>query len=270
MKRILKKQSFTLGILIVLTGLLASPMLAVHAQAPTPIQSKMTDTTIAISLANPMVKPGDDFDININITTDTPTRGMQTELHYDPKLIEISGFTEGTFYKAWAQANNASTVMVPNPSPDNQNGVVPLFSIVVVGGATGEGPKGSGTLVIFHAKAKAGASGTATLNLNNIIISDAGDAFGAASPFAGVKVQDGIVGIGVGTGIVQPTAYPLLEPTAVVASTQGPEPTAVRRTSSSQGSGQSPWGIWVIVIPLAVAGLIGVFTFFSFRKKPKA
>ncbi|MGB8214462.1 MAG: cohesin domain-containing protein [Anaerolineales bacterium] len=249
--------------LLVPASLLLVPLAAVSAQAPTPIQAKMSNTLISLSLANPSVNPGDSFDITMNISTDTPTRGMQAALHFNPKLVEIDGFTEGTFYKTWAQANNASTAVIPNPTPDNQNGIIPQFAITVLGGTNGTGPTGSGTLFTFHAKAKAGASGLADFSLDQVIVSNAGDAQGNASPLAGVKIQEAVLGVGVTTGIVQPTAYPLSQ---VATPTVGVEPTVVRR-STEQGSG-SPLGIWVIVIPIVVAALlIGVFVLLNSRKK---
>ncbi len=277
MKSNLKKQGFTLGFLAALAGfalmvmMLQSPVVAVHAQAATLIQSKITNTTLSVSLANASVNAGDAFDFSLNVSTDTPTRGFQAQVNFDPKLMEVSACDEGSFYKDWANANNASTAMIPGPSPDNSKGVIPLFAVIVTGGTSGQGPFGDGTLVTCHAKAKPGASGQAAISLSDVIISDAGNTAGAPSPFAGVKIQEAIVGIG-GPAPAQPTAYALSNATAIPTpgsistSNSGQEATAIRRNASAE-SGSTGLGIWVIIIPLVVAGLLGLFVLLTRKKK---
>ena len=277
MKSNIKKQGISIGLLAALAVialmimLLQSPATAVHAQAATPIQGKMTNTTLSASLANASVNAGDAFDFSLAISTDTPTRGFQAQVSFDPKLMEVSACDEGNFYKDWASSNNASTAMIPGPTPDNSKGVIPLFAVIITGGTTGQGPQGDGTLVTCHAKAKPGASGQAAISLSEVIITDAGNAAGAPSPFVGVKIHEAIVGIG-GAAPAQPTAYAVSDATITPASSSNPAsnpgaaPTAVRRTTSAESS-STGLGIWVIIIPLVVAGLLGMFVLLTRKKK---
>jgi hypothetical protein len=248
---------------------------------PTQRPTVASDTTVALTVPGKPVKPGNAFDVSVTIQTDTQTRGAQFELHFDPKLVEVTGFDEGDFYKKWAESVGARTIVVPEPEADNAAGTLSSTSVAVLGAAPGAGgAKGSGIVMTIHAKAKDGASGAAEFTLSGVIVADDGGPDGVhAVNLGGVKTQNGRVAIGGGDvqAVAQPTAEAL--PTA----TQAAKPTAVatiaRRVPNatpdtnltaleSSGNDQGQGGIpWVVVVP--VVGLVGIggAAFFLLRRR---
>ncbi|MDR3578023.1 MAG: cohesin domain-containing protein [Anaerolineaceae bacterium] len=256
----------TLLALSVLAGLLLSPKVPVLAQKATAIPTKMSNTTIGISPANPVVNPGDSFDVNVTIQSDTQSRAAQCQITFDPKQVEVTGVSEGTFYKQWASANGASTIMVPpKPAIDNQKGTIALTGISLIG-SPGNGPTGNGTLLIIHAKANPSANGTANFGLTNLEIDDTGDASGRVQQLGGVKVQNGTVAIGSGAAAPnQPTAQAVAQPTAADSnSNPAVEPTIARISTSSSTGGDIPW---IIILPAFGVVIIGAVVFTTTRKR---
>ncbi len=266
------------AVLATLSGLLFQPATGVSAQANTPLPPVQTNTTVAVVPSSAAVKPGDEFDISVTIDTDTPSWGLQFETHFDPNLVELSALAEGGFYKDWAQANGAQTMLVPNPEPDNTQGLVPLVAAIVLGAQPSQGPKGKGTVATLHARVKPNASGTINITLERVQVSDAGMNGGDTVQFEGVKVQNASVAIGSAAAAPQPTAVPLTaapkkftpQPSPVAGKA---EPTVVFRGSTSnaaaaddtgEASSGSPLpldllipGIGALVIVGAVAAVVG-------------
>jgi hypothetical protein len=249
---------------------------------PTQRPTVASDTTVAVTVPDKPVKPGDAFDVSVTIQTDIQTRGAQFELHFDPKLVEVTGFDEGDFYKKWADGNGARTIIIPEPQADNATGVFPSTGIAIMGAAPGKGgPKGSGTLMTLHAKAKDGANGTADFTLSGVVVADSGDENGATVNLGGVKTQNGRVAIGAGnvqaaaqpTAEAQATATVAAKPTAVATIARrvpnaNAAPDANLAAPDASGNDQGQGGIpWVVVVP--VVGLVGIggAAFFLLRRR---
>ncbi|HVN53862.1 MAG TPA: cohesin domain-containing protein [Anaerolineaceae bacterium] len=153
--------------------------------------------------ASLVTKAGGEFDLDVVIHTDQPSRGAQCELRFDPALVEVTSVKEGSFFSNWAASHGATTIMLPDrPSPDNQNGQVSLIGMAILGGDEG-GPTGVGTLLTYHLRAKEGARGKAAFSLENVEVADAGSS-GIAQALPNVKRQNAILSIGQGTVPAQP------------------------------------------------------------------
>jgi len=254
---------------------LAAFALPVEAQRATPIPQKQTHTTIVVTSSAQAVNAGDTFTVTVGMTTDTPTSGAQFQLDFDPSLVQITGGSEGGFYRDWAKANGGQTFVMPNkPSVDNNKGVVSTIGIALLGSPRRKGPTGAGSLYIFTAQAKPGATGNADFKLENYLVSDTGDASGTTQAFAGVSAQGARLAVGGGSSaeVVQPTALPASTAQSFVAATQAPEATIERRlkptdtpeeAQSAQGSAGVPW---LIVGPIAGLVIIGGVVFATTRR----
>jgi hypothetical protein len=131
----------------------------------------ISGTSVSVSMADREVKQDESFTLEVRIETDTACRGMQCALTFDPALMKCDSVVEGGFFKDWATANGASTVMIPqSPTIDNNQGHVPMIGIAVMGGGGG-GAKGSGVLFTYHFTAL--DDGTASPTLSDVVVIDA-------------------------------------------------------------------------------------------------
>jgi hypothetical protein len=235
-----------------LAALMTAPFHPAVAQMDTPVPTQNSNSLFSMSASNPSVKAGDTFDLNINIQTDTETRGAQAALVFDPALVEVVDVVEGDFYKSFADTIGASTMMVPSkPKVDNEKGTVQGVGVVIMGGSTSGpmGAKGNGVFVTYHLKAK--GNGQAKFSLQLVKLYDA--AFGKNQAMGGVNTQDLVLAIG-GGAVEQPTAH-AGQPTS-----NAPVSTAVRRATSTpeavtdNGNAGFPW---LIVVPVAGLFLVG-------------
>ncbi len=132
-------------------------------------------TTVSLNPPDRSVKAGDEFDTEVRIETDTPCRGAQCVLSFDPALMKCDSVVEGEFFQNWATAHGASTIMIPqSPNIDNTQGRVPMIGIAIFGGGE-QGPKGSGVLFTYSFMAL--ADGIASPALSDVVVIDvSGDA----------------------------------------------------------------------------------------------
>ena len=274
MKYMKKNRSFVLSFVVLAVsallsaGLYLNPAVAGPLLDRTEIPTQMSDTTLAVVPSKTQVNPGDVFDLNITIQTNAQTRATQFDITFDPKLVEFtSDFQEGDFYKSWAADRGATTVVIPQPVPDNTAGKVKLTGIAILGAAAGTGgPTGKGTLMTLHVKAK--AVGVVVFRLGNVIVADAGDVQGTTSALAGVKVQDGSVGIGSGETASTSVAREATPSGPQAAPTITPEPTIEKRTTlNGDQSGPSSSLPLEIILPVAGAVVLGIGAFFFLRKR---
>jgi hypothetical protein len=149
-----------------------------------PIGCSESSPKATISLAvDRDVKQGDMFAVEVRIDTDTACRGAQFELSFDPALMRCDGVVEGGFFKDWANANGAVTLVYPESQTiDNNQGHVSTMGFVVMGAGAAGGVEGSGVLASYHFTAL--ADGTAEPTLSNVVVSDAS---GNAIPEVEVK-----------------------------------------------------------------------------------
>jgi hypothetical protein len=154
-----------------------------------------------VSAEHVTVQSGQSFTEDIRISSNTPLRGAQLQLSFDPALVQIDQVTEGSFFKDWAQANQASTMFLPQPTVDNTQGTVSSMALIVAGGNSG-GVTGSGVLCTVHGVTKSGACGVSSINLNEVMVADANA--NSMKPW----VEQGQVAVGDGLAVALP-ALPL-------------------------------------------------------------
>jgi hypothetical protein len=129
-------------------------------------------------MAGRSIHEGDTFSVEVLVDTATPCRGAQMELTFDPGLMRCDSVTEGGFFKDWAAASGATTVMIPqSPTIDNTQGQVRTVGIAVMGGSGG-GATGDGVLLTYHFTAL--ANGTASPALSDVVlVNESGQAMAA-------------------------------------------------------------------------------------------
>jgi hypothetical protein len=268
MKNNLKKQTaiFIFLFIFILAGLLMKTTNSVVAQVPTAVPTIMSNTIITVQVPTTPVNVGDEFDIPVTLTTDVNTWGAQFQISYDQTLLEITGAQEGGFYKDWATANGADGMALPKPAADNTQGLFPTTAFFLVGAKPGEGPSGTGTLVVL--KAKAIKDGTVELKLSEIEVNDAGINGGNTGKLGGVKTQNGIISIGGGVA-AQPTAGDMPSQITGSQSSQNPavQPTIERLVPVTSGTSTQGGIPWAIILPVFGALVIGGVAFFVTRKK---
>ncbi len=126
-------------------------------------------TTVSLAVDRD-IKQGDMFAVEVRIDTDTACRGAQFELSFDPALMRCDGVVEGGFFKDWANANGAVTLVYPESQTiDNNQGHVSSYGIVIMGGSGGV--EGSGVLCSYQFTAL--ADGTAGPTLSDVVVIDA-------------------------------------------------------------------------------------------------
>jgi hypothetical protein len=167
----LKTSSILLLIIAILVLMPAA--MSCSESTPTAEPSKTTSSqgqfSVTISPSSKDVEAGESFTLDAVINTDIPSRGAQCALTFDATKINCTEVTEGNFYKDWAEDNSCSTIIVPAPVIDNENGKIASTGIAVLGTNKG-GARGKGVLLTFHFNAI--ASGKINPVLSNIIVSD--------------------------------------------------------------------------------------------------
>jgi len=83
--------------------------------------------------------------------------------------MKCESAVEGGFLKDWALAKGGSTVVIPQPTIDNNQGHVSTMGIAVMGGGAG-GAEGSGVLCTYQFTAL--ADGMAEPTLSDVVLVD--------------------------------------------------------------------------------------------------
>lgn len=156
-------------------------------QAPTHTATTLpaARSIVSVSPSAPTVEPGSSFALNVVVDTQTPIRSGQVSLSFDPKLLELERVEEGGFLKDWATSYGGFTSIFPQPSVSNDRGTVSNAGVSVMAGARG-GVTGSGTLFVFHMRAKPEGSGRSAITLHNVVLGDI-----SARSIPGVFVTNG-------------------------------------------------------------------------------
>jgi hypothetical protein len=129
------------------------------------------------------VKAGETFDLSVEVTTDTPSRGMQFAITWDPTKVQCTSTETGTYFQSFATAHNGDIYIVPSATAvaDNSNGRFPkdntgILMITISGAKAPDnslyGVVGSGVVFVLHMTAKAGASGSVAFKLSDTLLMD--------------------------------------------------------------------------------------------------
>ena len=237
--------------LTALAGLMSGWVAPAYALRPTAAPTIIANITLAVSIDKQTVQPGEAFDVVVKITSDQPSRGAQAALKFDPKLVDVVGVVEGDYYKTWALANGGSTVMMPStPAPDNAQGLTRSVGVAILGGKVGDGATGSGTMLTYKLKARAGATGTAQFDLQDALVLGLDQ---GATPYGGVALQGAQLAIGANATPVAVQPSPVAVTAIPSPALPTLEPTVAPRKTNQAGSGV-PWAIVVPIIGLVVLG----------------
>lgn len=167
-------------------GLVLISLAAMVIINPSEVRAAVCSVSTVPSVAS--VSAGGTFDIDVVVNTDSPTRGLQFVVSWDPTLVQCTGVVAGTFYSSFASANSGDVFYLPsNNTYDNTAGRFPKNTAsqtqsptaqnIAITGASGPnstylGPTGTGNAYILHMTALSGASGTATFTLSSVILGD--------------------------------------------------------------------------------------------------
>jgi hypothetical protein len=183
---------------------------------------------ILVGPAGP-IPPGAAFDLGVRFSSPVVTRGAQFGLAFDPAKAQVTGIDEGEYYRSWASRNGASSILFPRAQVDAQNGRVSAVGLVILGGTGtapyGGGPTGAAVLATVHCVAAPGASGSTSVTLEDVVVSESASA-GVIVGAPSVQITDAalVVGNAVGAGARVATSTPrlVLQPTLPAAPTAVP------------------------------------------------
>jgi len=173
-----------------------------------------SNASMSFNPASREVQVGDNFNLDVVISTDQPSRGAQADVSFDPDLLRCTAVDQGNFYSNWAYLHNSSTIMFPLPEIDNPSGTVSGTGVVIIGppipsgsSTAAGGPTGSGTFLRLHFTAL--SAGLAAVTLGQVVI--ANDNISWPSAYQ-VVVAGGQVLVGASPS---PSPIPSSTPTAV-------------------------------------------------------
>jgi len=153
-----------------MAGILLVTFALVLMVVPTACSESESTSGTTVSLAvDRNIKQGDMFAVEVRIDTETACRGASFELSFDPALMKCDEVIEGSFFKDWAADNGGVTVVIPEPTIDNDQGHVSTMGIAVMGGGA-KGTKGSGVQCSYHFTAL--ADGAAEPALSEVVVID--------------------------------------------------------------------------------------------------
>jgi hypothetical protein len=123
---------------------------------------------VVLSLPEAAIDPGETIDVNLVISTTEATRAIQFVIEFDPSVLRCESISEGSFYRDWAAAHSASTLVLPNPTCDNSSGKVTIMGITILGGEGGPSGEGIVTAIQFTTLAE----GISPLTLSQVLVAD--------------------------------------------------------------------------------------------------
>jgi hypothetical protein len=145
-------------------GIILLLMADIHATAAAQSVNEFLDPWMDTFYVN----SGDTFNVPIYFGTNMAVRSAQFDVSFNPATLRLNSLTEGGFFSVFAQTHGATITITP-ALIDNQHGTASGF-MVVLNGAPGNGPVGSGVLAILSFTAL--QNGKSQTNLSNLIILD--------------------------------------------------------------------------------------------------
>lgn len=107
--------------------------------------------------------------VDLVISTSVASRSSEFGLRFDPAVLQCASFAEGGFYRDWADANGALSLVLPTrPRCNNATGVLSTTGIALIGGEGG--PAGSGVLASLAFTAT--HDGVSTITIVNPVVND--------------------------------------------------------------------------------------------------
>jgi hypothetical protein len=128
-------------------------------------------TSVSVAPASQAIANGAAFTIDMNIDTDTASRGWQMNVNFDASKLTANSVSEGTFLSAYASANGGGTIPAGAVTIDNVAGTITIPGYAIIGAGTG-GPTGTGTLCTISFTAKTGIDDFAGITPTDLVIAD--------------------------------------------------------------------------------------------------
>lgn len=166
---------------------------------------RASGASLVLNPSTMSVNPGESFRMDVVLTTDAQTRGVQFGLTYDPSLLQIDSVEPGAYYKSWSDANGGQGAAVMAFQPHNDTGRLAPGAVVLLGGPADRGPNGSGTVLTLQMTARPGASGRSPLLMTDVIISTT-----KAESLPDVMWTGAVAGVGLGAAALGPPPEPVL------------------------------------------------------------
>lgn len=145
---------------------------------------------VYVSPSSQAVGNGALFSVNIDINTDTASRGWQLNVSFDASKMTCNSVVEGSFLSSYATAHGGGTIPAGAVNINNTTGLVTVPGWAITGAGTG-GPTGTGTLCTLNFTAKAAIDDYAAIDISDVVVSDVN---GTSIP--GVTTTGGQVAIG--------------------------------------------------------------------------
>jgi hypothetical protein len=162
--------------------------------AGVPRTAHAAGTSLTVAPARKAVNPGEHFQLDVVINTETPTRGLQLALNYDPSVVQLDRVQVGSFYQSWASSNGAQASIAIPFRPNNTNGQTTLGGLAILGGPPLAGPTGSGPVLSLELTARDGINGRSPIAFAQGAVS--GMINGHAQTIDGVVAAGGLVFVG--------------------------------------------------------------------------
>src|SRR5262249_13405399 len=89
------------------------------AGSPTATPTLGGSASLALSPSATSVAVGQNFTVNVQVTTSNTCRGVQFGFTYDAAVLKLNSVDEGDFLTTWANSNGASTDVLPTWDIDN-------------------------------------------------------------------------------------------------------------------------------------------------------
>jgi hypothetical protein len=134
-------------------------------------------TTVSISPVSQRVAPGEDFTVNISITSDQPIKGGELRLAFNASLIRVNAVTEGPLFEGFTTLFNPGTI-------DNTGGTIVRVYDLIIGSGNVTTP---GTFVTLSCTAGS-LPGISYLDLYNVGVAN-------ETAYVPLTVQNGSVTI---------------------------------------------------------------------------
>jgi hypothetical protein len=135
-------------------------------------QSPRSDITITATPSVTSVTPGSAFTVDLMITTSVGFLGWQATVNFDASKMQYNSIDEGAFLSGYASGLGGDTINPTVPTIDNSGGHITNISYSATGLSGVTGATGTGKLCTLHFTATSGASGSSTISLAAVTITD--------------------------------------------------------------------------------------------------
>ncbi|EMR74674.1 PDK repeat-containing protein [Thermoplasmatales archaeon SCGC AB-540-F20] len=148
------------------------------------------DTTVSLSPSSQTVSSEDTFNVNVSCVPGQPIRAFEFRLSFNPSLLQVNSVTEGNIFSEYNTYFNSGTI-------DNNAGTIAdVYNLIIGSGNVSD----SGTFVTISFTATKDSSGTSSLDINDVGVTD-------ETGYVSIEVSDGSITVQ-GTNLPSPPVSP--------------------------------------------------------------